>query len=207
MAKSKSGRYRSMAKAVQNKKMNTIAKKAIMRASETKIFCRDHSTGFTFSTIPINKSLASVDAGDGSSQREGIEIQPTYLKIRFYLTAGDNYNACRVMLIQKRGDQALSATIHNHGVLSCLGTDFTQHFNIIVDKVLMVKKDAGGASNSNFYEWKIPRSKFKKLYWTKSDPIGSDATKGALYLRFVSDSAASPNPKIYFDSQLFYKDL
>lgn len=192
-----------------NKKKSSLGKmvkKALDRNLETKIHCYNiGSSGTSVSTAADTQDLAAIAQGINGGQRIGNYIRPVSLKMRYAWAAKDDYNVCRLIVIQAKDDESISAHISTKGVFSCLGHDFTSHFRVLYDKTTTVNSSyASGVGASRVFDASF--KKLAKCSWESANVTALQPDGGKIAIIYVSDSAAATHPLLFFDSILEYKD-
>lgn len=206
--------YRPKATALsqpQKKEVAKIAKRQVNKVSETKWYYRA-TTGFIelANMTPITPTTGFA-RGTTANNYTGNDIKMMSFKCRLQLIAADAPgNMVRILVIQ---DKSVSGTPQNSTVfwntsypwLSPLNPDFTDTYNVLYDRQVLLSND--GATSSGFLpklvNINIPARRLRKMtFTTASGAIDS----GGIWVCLVSDSNAVTHPTFVAFTEIKYKD-
>lgn len=150
--------------------------------------------------------LASIPAGDGNTEREGISIKPLNLTIRFQLrkeTAGASGNTVRIGVC--RGKQENATGLVFDDIYELAGTlqpkTYDKRFKTKILKEKSYSMDENSTSKTIFVTWVIPL-----MGHVNYDVSSNFPENGGIYLYYFSNVAATNFPKISYHARLTFTD-
>lgn len=195
----------------QTRAVRAVAKKTVNSAIELKTL--DYEYALSVASTPVFTDLTQIGQGTSDSTRIGIDIDVSsiYYNLKFIL--GDTTNFLRVVFFQWHDDRAAAPTYNDIfdytlsmvPAYSELASPYavrggsTKSFTIIKD--LQINVDAGNPS--------VVLRGFLTKKFTKKVQYGSASSlqgNNHIYMMYVSDSSAGPNPSMEGWIRLRFRD-
>lgn len=194
-------RYRSRKTAKISTKLRKAVKQIVSRRLETKYWEDDSSlynlapttSGYVY---PLSNQIIT---GTSGSTRVGNKVYLMHLHLKGYIIPADNpYNMVRCIVARGRG-QTLTAG----DFPSVVGSTDPWTMTVLADKLYALTYSGATVGQS------VPQ--IMSIDLTLNHPLTWSGSSGAcenddIYVYFVSDSLAGPNPTIYSSIKVSYKD-
>lgn len=152
--------------------------------------------------------LSDVSQGDTDLRRDGDELMPTSLNVKYAAVAADSTNLMRVIIFRYKPDvqaatiPGLSNILIPNGLAVSpywfYSVDLREQFNILYDKTHSL---ATADKNQVFVDTTLKMAK-QTVGYTSGSIYGRDH----IFLLVLSDSTAATHPSIEFSSRLNFTD-
>lgn len=176
---------------------------------EWKYFEKQYSaTGVDYGGTVV--SLTDVPQGDTDGDRDGDALQAKRLEIRAYVSAGDAFNIVRVLLVKWHQNTALTGGSPTPGQI------FQTITSVLAPQSPLVFDYVRARNFSVLRDWVVEVDTYNPVA-TINDNVdlgnyqlafnaGTTTGTEKLFLVFISDSAAAPNPSVQFYTRLYFND-
>lgn len=189
----------------QTKAVKAIVKKTLKSENEWK----NHQL-YAVANVGTGTTIVdtcAVPQGDTSITRDGDQLMASSLHIKYDWEGADSYNHCRLIVFQWYSNTTpVGADILDSSVVASsnahmypYNTSTATKYKILYDSVRLTTAVSQPVTNMSQKKIKIPRPKIK------FSP-GTTTGTNKVYLCFVSDSAAAPNPNLTYHTKLNYRD-
>lgn len=179
-------------------------KRVVSAAEETKYLDIDVTTTASSTTFGAVNIAGAIAQGTSRSNRIGSKIKVIGVRYLIELTAGDNENVCRLLLLQYKPGGNGPATIS--AIPSLIGPVNTDTYRPMFDRIAEphfapVDGNSGSTISVNrYYRGYIKMNKMLN-FGTGSQPVTD-----SMYIQLHSDSLAVPNPGIRGFVRIYFKD-
>lgn len=214
---SKRPRIRVVTDVKPKKKENQVAtrgyvKRVVKGIAEMKYHDNDVSdTSLGYDAFYV-RNLTNIARGDASNNREGDELTPMKLDIRYRLPARASNHQVRVMVVQWLEDEVNNALTaakilensnNTNGVISHpVTTGDKKNFRILYDRVIAVPSTSGDGK-AHIAHVIIPSKKMIKVHY-------ADAAlkKGQIFMLATTETIDSATSATFgFQARLYFKDF
>lgn len=220
MYKAVSGNYvKPNAVAKRRRKARKVVTKlqltrALNKNADRRIYRQANSlSGQVFAPTNISFDHMGWVQGDANGERSGNAITLNSFRIKGNVEASDNFNRCRVTIIQWMDDNVTPPALgeifddsYGAGATATYTNDL--YFNIenkaayrvLYDKRLVLGTRAGERQCLT-YDIKIPKKKLHEVTYNSSGAVNGT---GHVYVIFSSDSAIAPHPGLNYQYEVDY---
>lgn len=185
-----------MTKKVNVNSVKSIVRKELKKKSELKMT----EAVFTMSPLigALNLQLVNgIAEGVSDFQRVGNEVRGAYLRVKGDIQFGDSVNKVRMLVILDRQPNNAIPTIGDIFTFSATpltsfkSSDNDKRFVFLRDKTYTIGSGGPVGKSIDLYV----KTPYKTLY-TGSNASIADLRTNAIYIAFMTDSGAIPNPTL-----------
>lgn len=204
------------ARAAASRALNQKIKSVIQKNKESKDLESALSPDNNVSTSGIQNGLINMAQGAGVWNRQGDDIQPTSLTVKYQLgmqSSSDAYNNVRVMLVQLKVPAAEVTTSEMPAVTDRITDEQRRLFRVLYDRTFTLNAKPLGDNAGGYMEYKQPfryisiyGKRLHKAIWSDTASAVEPNIKGAIRLYAVSDSSLASHPLLTFRYQIYAKD-
>lgn len=175
---------------------------------ELKLIDATTYAGTTLTTTMTTLHMTAIAQGDAINQREGNEAELDSIEYRLSFNSGDATQIIRYLIVSDR--QCNGATFAQTDLFAN-ATDPTSALNEDNKSRFVVHEDQIFSLDTLAHPLKVFANRVKlrrasKVYFTGSGNAIGNLKSNALFMVFVSDSGGVPNPSLYGDVRLYWRD-
>lgn len=155
-------------------------------------------------------SLCDIPQGDTDSTRDGDAVNPTSLQFGLTMTVADSYNVFRCIIFRWKPNSGLTAPTPGrilqlvasaNAVNSPVIWDYKSQFNILYDKTWVLGTINVCDNQVREIQEMLPLANVP-IHYTAGSIVGSDK----IFVLFISDSGAIPDPALNYYFRVAYTD-
>lgn len=189
----------------QARAVKSIVKKTLKSENEWK----NHQV-YAVANVATGTTIVdtcAVPQGDTSITRDGDQLMASSLHLKYDWEGADSYNHCRLMVFQwypdttPTGADILDSSVvpSSNAHMYPYNTKTAESYKVLYDTVRLCTAVSVPVTNTIQKKIRIPRPKIKFS-------AGTTTGTNKVYLLFVTDSAAAPNPNLTYHTKLNYRD-
>lgn len=200
--------YKKRAYGKPSKNFSRKVKRVLTKAAEKKFHDVSQAGSVSVTSTPVLVDLSSISAGDTDQTRDGDQLTIRSIHLKYQLVAGDSTNIVRIILFQWFMDTAVAGggpTAANilqstTNSMSSYTHDTRFQYKILDDKIVSLDTSSRDSYTLNR---RIIKGFKKKIQFSAAGTSGTNK----IYLLYMSDSAAAPDPGLIYYSRLTFSDV
>lgn len=193
--------------------MRSVAKRVVYRQREAKLQCQSTTTTALTTTWQLIETLNNTVAqGDGPSDRDGLKIRVSGIRLKIQLAlASDRAQAMRLLIIRKKEDFVAATDLPGTTVrpmIGCVTPAMKRKYQVLCDQIVnpAVRVDDSGTLFRHVYLDKYLKINAPLSY---SGSAATDLDVGRIYVYACTDNLAGGTDHIDYASEsvMYFKDM